>query len=63
MTSQHGRQTIVIQILLNISRSKGNQKMKFDQLMEYDMKNISVEKLHTKYSRKINPDPFVKNQN
>ena len=37
--------------------------MKFDQLMEYDMKNISVEKLHTKYSRKINPDPFVKNQN
>ena len=63
MTSQHGKQTILIQILLNISRSKGNQKMKFDQLIEYDMKNIFIEKLHTKYCRKTNPDPFVKNQN
>ena len=63
MTSQHGKQTILIQILLNISRSKGNQKMKFDQLIEYDMKNIFIEKLHTKYGRKTNPDPFVKNQN
>ena len=34
MTSQRGEQTIVIHILPNISRSKGNQAMKFDQLIE-----------------------------
>ena len=40
MTSQTGQQTIVIHILPNISRSKGNQTMKFDQLVEYNMRNI-----------------------
>ena len=34
MTSQPGQQTIVLHILSSISRSKGNQKMKFDQLIE-----------------------------
>ena len=33
MTSQPGVQTIAIHILSNISRSKGNQTMKFDQLI------------------------------
>ena len=32
MPSQLGRQTIAIHILPNISRSKGNQTMKFGQL-------------------------------
>ena len=32
----------------NISRSKGNQTMKFGQLTEYDMTNIFLEKLYTK---------------
>ena len=44
MTSQPGQQTIAIHILPNISRSKGNQEMKFGQLIEYNMRNIFVEK-------------------
>ena len=35
VTSQSGSQTIAMQILINISRSKGNQTMKFGQLKEY----------------------------
>ena len=36
MTSQPGLQTIPVHILPNISQSKGNQAMKFDQLIEYN---------------------------
>ena len=35
MTSQPGQQTIAIDILPNISRSKDNQAMTFGQLTEY----------------------------
>ena len=48
MTSQPGKQTIAIQILLNISRRKGNQTMKFGQLTECDMRNIFLEKSYSK---------------
>ena len=34
MTSQPGKQIIAIQSLPNISRRKGNQTMKFGQLVE-----------------------------
>ena len=53
MTSQHGKQTLAIHILSNISISKGNQTMKFGQLVDMtweiiflksDAKNV-VEKL------------------
>ena len=44
MTLQPGQQTIVIHILPNISRSKGNQTMKFSQLIDYNMKIIFIEK-------------------
>ena len=44
MTSQPGKQTIAIHILANISTSKGNQTMKFDQLIEYHMRNVFLEK-------------------
>ena len=40
MTSQPGKQTIAVYILPNISRSKGNQTVKFGQLIEYNMRNI-----------------------
>ena len=50
MTLQPGYQTIVIHILPNISRSKGTQLMKFGQLIEYNMRNVFLEKLYTKYS-------------
>ena len=35
MPSQPVSQTIAMYILTNISRSKGNQKMKFGQLIEH----------------------------
>ena len=50
MTSQPGQQTIAIHILFNISGSKGNQAMKFGEFIEYNMRNIFVEKSSTKFS-------------
>ena len=44
MTSQTGVQTITINILPDISKSKDNQTMKFGQLIEYNVKNIVLEK-------------------
>ena len=38
MTSQPGLRTIAIHILLNISQIKGNQTMKFGELIEYKKK-------------------------
>ena len=49
-----------IHILPNISRSKGNQTMKFDQLIEYNMRNIFVEKSYTKCAGEIIPRPLSK---
>ena len=40
MTSQPALQIIATQILPNISQSKGNQTMKFGQLIEYNNRNI-----------------------
>ena len=40
MTSQPDQETITTHILPNISRSKGNQAMKFGQLTEYNTRNI-----------------------
>ena len=48
MTSQLGWKTITIYILHNISRRKGNQAMKFGQLIDYNMRNIFPEKSYTK---------------
>ena len=42
--SQTGHQIVTMHILLNIPRSKGNQTMKFGQLIEYNMRNICLEK-------------------
>ena len=63
MMSQPGKQTIAIHILLNISRSKGNQAMKFGQLIEYSMSNIFLEKSYTKCDEETIPRPFSKKQN
>ena len=40
MASQTGQQIIAIYKLSNISRSKGNQEMKFSQLIKYSVENI-----------------------
>ena len=63
MTSQTRQQIIIIHILSNISRSKGNQTIKFGQLIEYNMENIFLEKLYTKCGGELVPGPFIKNQN
>ena len=55
VTSQPGKQVIAIHILLNISKSKGNQTIKFGQLTEFCHSENVAEKLF--------PDPFLKKQN
>ena len=50
MTSKPGLQAVGIHILPNISQSKGNQTkgnetIKFGQLIEYNMRNIFLQKL------------------
>ena len=45
MTSQPGLQTISIGISANISQSKGNQTMQFVQLIEYNKRNMFLQKL------------------
>ena len=59
MTLQPGSQIIAIHILPNISRGKGNQAMKFRQLIECNMRNIFVEKPYTKCVGETSPKPFV----
>ena len=58
MTSQPGWQTIVIHILPNISRCKGNQTMKFGQLIECNIRRIFFEKSYTKCGGETSPRPF-----
>ena len=58
MTSQPGQQTIVIHILPNILRSKGNQAMKFGQLTECNMRNTFLEKSYRKCGGETSPRSF-----
>ena len=60
MASQTGQQVITIDILPNISRSNGKQTMKFGQLVEYNTRNIFLEKLDTKCCEEASPRPFYK---
>ena len=50
--------TIVIHIMPNISKSKGNQTMKFGQLIERKMRNIFLKKSYIKSSGEISPRLF-----
>ena len=64
VTSSTEKQIIAIDILLNISRNEGNQAMKFSQLIEYNMRNIFLEKsCGGDVVEKLVPEPSVKNQN
>ena len=58
MTSQRRKQITAIQILLNISKDIGNQRMKFGQLEKYNMKNIFIGKYFTKYWRNYSQTYF-----
>ena len=46
--------------IANISGSKGNQTMKFGQVIEYNMWNILVEKSYTKCAGETIPRPLSK---
>ena len=60
MATQPGNQTIAIHILPNISRSKDNQTMKLGNFIEYNMRNIFLEKSYTKRGGEIISRPFSK---
>ena len=63
MTSQFGKQRIAIHILPNISKGKGNQTMKFGQLIEHNSRTIFLEKSQAKCGGETIPRFFLKNQN
>ena len=57
--SQPGLQTIAIHLLPNISQSKGNQTMRFDQLIEYNKRNIFLKNYVENEARTLVPDLFL----
>ena len=60
ITSKTGKQLITIHILLNIQRNKDDQTMKFNQLIEYNMKYIFLEKSYKKSDWETSPRSFSK---
>ena len=60
MTSQPGKQTFAVHILSDISKSKGNQTVKFGQLLEFNIINIFLEKSCTKCVGETIPRSFFK---
>ena len=60
MTSQPGWQTITMHVVPNIPRNKSNQTVEIGQLIEYNMRNISVEKCYAKCGEETIPRPFSK---
>ena len=51
MTSQLGLQTIAVHILPNISQSKDNLTIKVVQLIEYNKRNIFLQKSCRKWGK------------
>ena len=60
MTSHPWKETIAIHTLLNISKSKCNKAIKIGQLIEYNMRNIFLEKSYRKCDEEAIPSPFSK---
>ena len=58
MTSLADLHTIAIHILPNMSRSKGNQKMKFGQLIKYNKKKIFLQNVCGKWGREASSRPL-----
>ena len=59
MTSHRRLRTIAIHILANISQSKGNQTMKFGQLIEYNKRNIFLQNYAENEAGRLVPDLFL----
>ena len=60
MTSHTGQKKITIHILSNISRSKGKQTMKFGQVIEYNMRNVFLEKWNASGGAEASLRPFYR---
>ena len=58
MTSQPGQQAITKHIFPNISQSKGNQTIKFGQLIEYSNRNIFLRKSYRKWGSETGSRPL-----
>ena len=58
MTAQPGKQIVAIQLLPNISISKSKQAMKCGKLIEYNMRNIFLEKSNKNCCGETNTRPF-----
>ena len=58
MTQNNGQQIITMHILPNISTNKGNQTMKFDQLIKQIVKNIFLQKSCRKLGRETSSRPL-----
>ena len=63
LTLKFMKQTMVIYILPNISRSNDNQTIKFDQLIEHNMRKSFLEKSYIKCGRESIPRPFSEQSN
>ena len=59
MASQPDLQTIAIHILLNISQSKGNQTMKFGELLEYNKRIFFFKNYAENEARRLVPNLFL----
>ena len=57
---QPDQQTIAIHILTSIPINKDNQTMKIGQLLEYNLRNLFLEKSYTKCGGETIPRPFSK---
>ena len=55
MTSHTGQPIITRQIISNISKSKGNQSMKFSQVIEHNVRNVFLLKNDPE---RLDPDLF-----
>ena len=60
MTSQPGKQTVAIHVLPNVLKGKGNQTMKFGELIEYKMRNILLVNHTQNVVEKLFPVLFLK---
>ena len=58
MASQTGHQIILTHILSNISRIKSIQTTKFVQLIEYNIRNIFLDRSNTKCDLEAGLRPF-----
>ena len=59
MMSQGRTQTISINILSDILKSKSNQTTKFGQVIEYNIGNIFLQKSRRQEARRLVPDLFL----